>query len=497
MSVYIFPHGKATKDAVLAGLKELKPFENPMYKQLDDISTARLFADLFQSVLRYNTTFKQFSVYDGTRWKKDAEGMTAEKLAKMFAISLVIMAAQSEQSKNTIDSANKLLQRRYRTQMLQDCRDFYHVSAEMFDTQPNLLNCRNCVLDLETGDKLEHDSSLLLSKCINASYDSTASTATFETFIEQIMQGDKDKALYLQMIMGYALTGTAEQEECYFMYGKSTRNGKSTLLSTIEHMMGDYAANIQPESLAMKDKKNGSAPTPDIARLKGIRFLHCGEPPKRMRLDAALLKGLTGGDTQTARFLHEADFEFKPVFKLMLNTNYLPLVMDDTAFSSQRIKVIEFNRHFEESEQDIDLKRKLTTDENLSGILNWCYDGLAFYRGNNNRLTVPASVTAATAEYRKNSDKMASFIEECLVQSEGGVVTGKRAYEVFVAWCRDNGYGCESKSNFFSELKSKGLLSDTATINNNTVHNAIKGYLLDETMLPDEGSPFKGYTGQS
>ena len=40
-----------------------------------------------------------------------------------------------------------------------------------------------------------------------------------------------------------------------------------------------------------------------------------------MVLDAAKLKTMTGGDTITARFLHENDFEFRPEFKLTINTN--------------------------------------------------------------------------------------------------------------------------------------------------------------------------------
>ena len=94
-----------------------------------------------------------------------------------------------------------------------------------------------------------------------------------------------------------------------------------------------------------------------------------------MVLSASLVKTLTGRDTINARFLNENSFEFVPQFKLFINTNHLPKVTDPTVFDSGRVKVVPFNRHFSEEEQDKTLKRRLRQTENLSGILNWCWMG--------------------------------------------------------------------------------------------------------------------------
>ena len=78
---------------------------------------------------------------------------------------------------------------------------------------------------------------------------------------------------------------------------------------------------------------------------------------------------MTGRDTISARFLHQSEFQFTPCFKLICNTNYLPIVSDTTIFKSDRVQVISFDRHFTESEQDKTLKNKLSTGSALSGIL--------------------------------------------------------------------------------------------------------------------------------
>ena len=84
---------------------------------------------------------------------------------------------------------------------------------------------------------------------------------------------------------------------------------------------------------------------------------------------------MTGNDSINARYLHENSFDFKPQFKLYINTNYLPVISDMTLFSSGRVVIIPFDRHFEEWEQDKSLKEEFSKPEVQSAILNWLVDG--------------------------------------------------------------------------------------------------------------------------
>src|SRR5699024_237746 len=101
------------------------------------------------------------------------------------------------------------------------------------------------------------------------------------------------------------------------------------------------------ETIAAKPSANSQNPTEDIARLSGVRFANISEPRRGLVLNEAQIKSMTGNDTLNARFLHENSFDFKPQFKLYVNTNYLPAITDMTLFSSGRIVIIPFDRHFE------------------------------------------------------------------------------------------------------------------------------------------------------
>lgn len=171
-----------------------------------------------------------------------------------------------------------------------------------------------------------------------------------------------------------------------------------------------------------------------------------------MVLSASLVKTLTGRDTINARFLNENSFEFVPQFKLFINTNHLPKVTDPTVFDSGRVKVIPFNRHFSEEEQDKSLKHKLRQAENMSGILNWCLDGLWMMRETG--LEAPPSVREATAQYRRDSDKIARFVDEMMEPDPHGGIRTEEAYQAYQGWCERNGHRAESMSNWKQAMEA-------------------------------------------
>ena len=485
-SLESLPQSVIDKTYVENRLKAIDPANDPKYNTADDIASAQLFKAVFERYVRYNATAKSWYVYDGIRWKPDLGGLAVESYAKMFSRALLIYSADVP-SKDFRKHIYAIQERRKRETIIKDARDLLPVHQGDFDTDPYLFNCQNGILNLKTFEFTDHDPGLLLSKVANVVYDPNARCDVFDTFMDQIMQGDQAKIENLQTLFGYAMTGKNEREECFMLYGSTTRNGKGTLTNTIRYLFGDYGANIQPETLAMQKNRDGRTPSGDIARLNGVRFLQMSEPPKRMMIDVALLKTMIGRDVITARYLYEREFEFTPCFKLFINTNFLPVVLDDTLFSSGRVKVITFDRHFDKAEQDHTLKDRLQTQESLSGILNWLLEGLKRYNANHGIIAVPESVQKATDDYRLKSDKIQSFIDEVLTPDKGSAIMAKSIYTAFVDWCRSNGYYPESKKNFLSELKAKGLLFSTGTINGKTQHNVVKGYKIEDYVIGSGG----------
>ena len=163
------------------------------------------------------------------------------------------------------------------------------------------------------------------------------------------------------------------------------------------------------------------------------------EPGENMVLNSDLVKTLTGGDPIKARFLRQNSFTYIPAFKIVINTNFLPKILDDTIFSSDRLILLNFNAHFDQYSRDNTLKSKLLKPEALSGIFNWCYDGYKMLE-HAGRFEIPDKSKALFDKYRDESDIIGQFVNECLIKSEGARTKFKSVFDEYKNWAKDNGY---------------------------------------------------------
>jgi putative DNA primase/helicase len=182
-----------------------------------------------------------------------------------------------------------------------------------------------------------------------------------------------------------------------------------------------------------------------------VRLVNISEPPDEFKLNAPLLKQMTGNDPLTTRHLFKAFFEYVAKFIIFVNTNHLPVISDDTLFASGRIKVIPFAKHFDEKEQIKGLKEFFCKPENLSAVINWLLDGLRMYREEG--LDEPEAVVKATEEYRKSADSAGMFIANCSEKVDNSEKLSRPdVYKAYVTWCNANGYPEAPKNKFFKAL---------------------------------------------
>ena len=435
-------------------IEEMRPHTKPRY-QRDEIGIGYAFADYFKPIARFDRERGIWYVYDGKVWQPDENALAAAELAKILADRLYTFALQitDEDTRNRyIKRVQKLQMRKNRRTMIEDAKSVYPVSHTVFDRNTNLFNCQNGTLNLTTGEFRPHDPADFLTMMSGITYDPDATCPRWEQFISEVMCNDSDLALYLQKALGYALTGDTSLECLFILYGATSRNGKGTTMETFLKIMGDYGKTSNPEMLSTKfGNTNASGPSEEIARLAGVRFVNISEPEKKITFNAALVKRMTGNDTLNARFLHENSFDFRPNFKIFINTNYKPSVSDMTLFYSCRLKLIPFKRHFEEHEQDKGLKAFFSTDVCLSAIFNWCYEGYMRFRSEG--LEDPAAVSQATKEYQEESDRIGQFVDAWLEEGEAFEVRTSAAYKLYGEWCDKYGYRKENSTNFNNAIQ--------------------------------------------
>lgn len=451
---YRSPAEYNAKSSVREFLDTVRPERNPLYAWTD-IGASRLFADCFKATARYVPERKCWYIYKDGIWTDDVGGLKVMELCKELADELTVYAlsiSDEHQKQEYLKHCTRWQNRHVREVFLKDAQSIHPISMNEFDADPYIFNCKNGTLHLDAMEFAAHSPDDRLTKMSGAEYDPKAKCERFLTFVDEICSGDSEKAKFLQKMLGYGISGDTRHECFFILYGATTRNGKGTLCESVLKVLGTYGCTARPETISVKPVTNSQNPSEDIARLAGIRFANISEPGRGLQLNAAQIKSMTGNDTLNARFLHENSFDFKPQFKLYINTNYLPVTNDMTLFSSGRVIIIPFDRHFDESEQDKSLKKLFAKPENQSAILNWLAEGYRLLQTEG--LQIPNSVKSATDEYRHDSDKIMQFVEEQLEEAGNAELRTSVVYEKYRTWCEQNGYYSESNRSFNQALRS-------------------------------------------
>jgi putative DNA primase/helicase len=251
------------------------------------------------------------------------------------------------------------------------------------------------------------------------------------------------------------MLGAAPEDTLALIYGPGG-TGKTTVMEAVRQTFGDYATTADFSTFVRKQA--GGIPN-DIARLQGARLVVASEVEDGAQFAAALVKQLTGGDTITARFLHREFFEFEAVFLLLLIANHKPKVRADDDAMWRRIRVIPLDRPVPAGTIDPKLKERLRSPENQTAILSWLVEGYRAYR----QLGFgepPSAVEEATAEYQREMDQAALFLDEACVKRTDAWTPSDSLRIHWEAWARDNGFepsyadltralkaaGCKTKS---------------------------------------------------
>ena len=442
---------------------------------LTDLGNAERLVRDHGADLRYCETLGGWLCWDGRRWARDETG-EVERRAKQVVRSLYREARlqikqleanmpdlldhspAAKEHRDKLGQAVALLNWALKSQsaariaaMITLARSEPHIAvrSDEFDRDPWLLNCENGVLNLRTGQLLPHRREDLITKLAGCAYDPTATAPRWQAFLDRIMGGNEGLIAFLQRLVGYTLTGDTGEEMLALLYGTG-RNGKTKFIEATSGVLGDYAKSTPFATFLHNDQDSVRN---DIADLRGARFVSAVEPDEGRRLDEALIKQLTGGDTVKARFLFREYFEFRPAFKVVLAANHKPTVRGTDEGIWSRIRLVPFTVTIPKAERDKRLLEKLLAE--APGILTWAVEGcLAWQRDG---LGEPQEVSEATETYRAEMDILASFLAECCMLRPDAQTAASELYKAFKGFQEQSGEYVLTQNAFGRRLTEKGF----------------------------------------
>ena len=337
------------------------------------------------------------------------------------------------------------------------------VRADTVNKNIWLLNCANGTVDLRTGALLAHNPADRITRMIQMDYVPGAKSPTWEAVLAKITLEDglgqgKPIARFLQRWFGYCATGSVVEHKMVIHFGGG-QNGKSTVLDTIDLVLGDYSGTAAPGLLMAS--KSDKHPT-EIASMFGKRMVTAHESAASGQLKEDFVKSITGGDNISARFMYGDFFDFAPTHKIQLLTNYKPTVKGQDKGIWRRLLLVPYLAKFGVAAEVQagaahyvkDLKIHEYIGAELEGVLAWIVEGARLWYTDGG-LKEPDLVLLASADYQSEQDRVLQYITECCQCDMVATtpLTGSFGLlDSYVSWCQESGFKPLSKNKFVDEV---------------------------------------------
>ena len=362
------------------------------------------------------------------------------------------LAAKAKRSKNLLTFVNRCRSTNGLNHLLTEAAPHLARAVDDLDADPYALNTPAGIVDLRTGELHPSDPAALCTKA-TAVAPGTDGADLWRGFLDTITCGDNELADYLQAVAGMAALGKVFTETLLIATGDGG-NGKSTFFNTLARVLGDYATSVRPALLMTGNQNNGA----ELAALRGVRLALAAETEEGQRLDVATVKALCSTDRVAANPKYKAPFSFTPSHTIVLYTNFLPRVGSSDRGTWSRLTVLPFNAHLRDTAGERKDFAEILFNRAGGAVLSWMIEGARRFIANGYKLTPPAVVREALAEYRKSCDWLGAFIEEDCELGESYAVGSTDLYQRYTAFCQVSGDYRRDSRDFASAMQSAGFV---------------------------------------
>ena len=425
-------------------------------RPLTDTGNAERFVDLANGDCRYISELARFIVFMDDKWVY-ASDSAIELATKTVARSILNEAAtcSSDQMAAELTSWQKYSESKSgRKNILELIKAEISLPFSKIDGNKNLLGCKNGVVDLQSQTLIPPNRDNFIVSRMSASFDPGATAPRFEKFIDEVTNGDKQVAIFLQCVFGMMLMGRNPKQIMLMLLGYGS-NGKSLLLETMLDMFGDYGISVEPELFLNSRNADSSRPRPEVVKLAGKRLCITSEPPKGLGLNENLIKRLTGSDTLNARIPYaKEEVSFRPNIVPIMTSNHDVRIEGTDHGIWRRIKQVPFKAQFE-PDKEKGLDQKLLSERD--GVFNWVLEGVKKYLSDG--LSEPQVIVDNTKRYRTSQDVISEWITDCCLINKGDEKQ-KILFGSYLVWCQSNSYRPLESRDLYAELRGRGHAVD-------------------------------------
>jgi putative DNA primase/helicase len=264
-------------------------------------------------------------------------------------------------------------------------------------------------------------------------------------FLRSIWPNDQESIECLQEWIGYLLTPETKQQKIAMLIGPK-RSGRGTIARLIHSLVG--AENVAGPRLSALATNFGLEP------LVGKPVAIIGDARLSGRTDTGAIVesilAISGEDTLTIDRKHKSPWTGKLPTRLMLLSNELPRLPDQSGALAGRFLIWKFTESFY-GREDMKLEGRLNAE--LPAILLWAIEGWKRLQKRGHFLQ-PASGRDLVEQLLNISSPVGEFVRECCETGAGFQVDIGDLFREWCLWCEPKRRASGDESTFGRNLRT-------------------------------------------
>lgn len=346
------------------------------------------------------------------------------------------------------------------------------VENDEVNSDKKLINCQNGVIDLESGELLNHKKEYLFTYCIRANFildKNKIDTYNFEKFVETSLENNKRKRKLLLEIIGYLISNYNEAKKAFIFLGKP-HSGKSLLSKLIAKLIGEKeVSNISLHKLGDRFS---------IAEFSNHKININAEINASKLNNLDVFKSIVGGDYITGEYKGQSPFSFKCRIKLLFCGNYMPELRDMEVGDAfvDRLTILLFNTTTPEEKRNYNLEELLISE--IDSIFTLAIYELKKLVKRNFEFQKVDDSQAFIKLYRNEQNHINEFINERCILGEEYKIYSKDIYTEYINFCDDNCIETYSSKKFLSFLSNVPYIENTRFRMNGKNNRGYKGITI-------------------
>lgn len=305
------------------------------------------------------------------------------------------------------------------------------IDRKDFDVENKDLLClNNGILNIKTKELLKHNPEYFFKTKIPVSFGPDTDCPKIKQFLSEVFY--QDNIPVIQEWIGFCLLRDYLFKKAIIFVG-SKNTGKSTFLNLLIRLIG--SDNISGEDLCKLSMNRFST-----INLYGKLVNIYDDLSFKDLVDVGIFKMAVGRSLLRGEQKFKDNFLFYSYAKMTFSCNRIPPLKEKDYFDDayyDRWIVISMDNFIEN--KNTNLLKELTTEEELSGLLNYALEGLERLLANNG-FSIEDNWEKTKKLMDMSGSPLACFVNDELIRSEDGIIAKDDMFNAYCEYAKKNKY---------------------------------------------------------